>query len=86
MGSTATKFTFTITLVLVLAGCGAEVLTSREVLGPEHAQPEARRALPPQMDASITCQEARQSALLTAKQTDDSSERMTKLAFIPVCP
>jgi len=84
MGSTATKFT--LTLVLVLTGCGAEVLTSRDAVGPEHSQAEVRRALPPQLDASITCQEARQRALLTAKQTDDSSERMTKLAFIPVCP
>ena len=84
MGSTAKKFT--ITLVLVLAGCGAEALTSRDALEPEHSQSAVRRALPPQMDASITCQEARQRALLKAKQTDDFSERMTKLAFIPVCP
>ena len=84
MGSTAKKFT--ITLVLVLTGCGAEVLISRDVPGPEHSQSAVRRALPPQMDASITCQEARQRALLKAKQTDDFSERMTKLAFIPVCP
>ncbi len=84
MGSTAKKFT--ITLVLVLTGCGAEVVTSHDVLEPGHSRSEVRRALPPQMDASITCQEARQRALLKAKQTDDSSERMTKLAFIPVCP
>jgi len=84
MGSTAKKFT--ITLVLVLAGCGAEALTSRDALEPEHSQSAVRRALPPQMDASITCQEARQRALLKAKQTDDFSERMTKLEFIPVCP
>jgi len=69
----------------VVRGVLLELASGGLVVGPGPA-PAPRRALPPQMDASITCQEALQRALLKATQADDVNQGMMKRAFVPVCP
>ena len=85
VGSAMAPYVDGVAEATVVRGVLRELASSGLVVGPGPA-PVPRHALPPQTDASITCQEARQRALLKAQQTEDFNEQMTKMAFIPVCP